>query len=83
MIMFHRYKGRMLTALELECGETIISMNENGDVSRTKCMDDNKYQNGNGNTKTGTMPEIGTADTKACNGIIYTLDYVMFHVSLS
>merc|ERR1712238_105116 len=42
-----------------------------------------KYQNGNGNTKTGTMPEIATADTMACNGVIHTLDAVMFPVSLS
>ena len=83
VIMFHMYKGMMLTSDHLECGEKIVSMNENGDASRTKCMGDNKYQNGNGNTKTGTMPEIATADTKACNGIIHTLDDVMFPVSLS
>merc|ERR1712238_346647 len=59
-------------------------MNEKGDVSRTKCKGDNKYQNGNGNTKTGTMPEmLIPADTMACNGVIHTLDEVMFPVSLS
>merc|ERR1712238_634568 len=83
VIMFHMYEGMMLTSDKLECGEKIISMNEKGDASRTKCMDNTKYQNGNGNTKTGTMPEIATADTKACNGIIHTLDDVMFPVSLS
>merc|ERR1712238_610204 len=83
VIMFHLYKGMMLTSDKLECGEKIISMNENGDASRTKCMGDNKYQNGNGNTKTGTMPEIASVDTMACNGVIHTIDAVMFPVSLS
>merc|ERR1712238_75180 len=83
VIMFHMYSGMMLTSDTLECGEKIISMNDNGDASRTKCSDDNKYQNGNGNTKTGTMPEIDLADTMACNGVIHTLDAVMFPVSLS
>jgi len=83
VIMFHMYKGMMLTSDQLECGEKIISMNDNGDASRTKCTDDNKYQNGNGNTKTGTLPEIATTDTRACNGIIHTLDDVMFPVALS
>ena len=54
------------------------------DASRTKCKNDGKkYQNGNGNTKTGSMPEIDTADHMACNGVIHTLDHVMFPVSLS
>merc|ERR1711865_950881 len=70
VVMFHFYEGMMLTSDKLVCGEKIISMNENGDASRTKCMDDNKYQNGNGNTKTGTMPEIKTVDHLACNGVI-------------
>merc|ERR1712238_479000 len=83
VIMFHLYKGMMLTADKLQCGEKIISMNDKGDASRTKCMGDNKYQNGNGNTKTRTMPEINTVDHMACNGVIHTLDEVMFPVSLS
>merc|ERR1712238_534003 len=83
VIMFHLYKGMMLTSDKLECGEKIISMNENGDASRTKCMGDNKYQNGNGNTKAGTMPEIASVDTMACNGVIHTIDEVMFPVLLS
>merc|ERR1712238_634423 len=83
VIMFHLYEGMMLTADNLKCGEKIISMNDKGDASRTKCMGDNKYQNGNGNTKIGTMPEINTADQMACNGVIHTLDEVMFPVSLS
>merc|ERR1719148_470887 len=50
VIMFHFYKGMMLTSDTLKCGEKIISMNEKGDASRTKCMGDNKkYQNGNAN----------------------------------
>merc|ERR1712238_576927 len=82
VIMFHIYE-LYLTYDQLGCGEKIISMTENGDASRTKCSDDNKYQNGNGNTKTGTMPEIASADTLACNGVIHTIDDVMFPVSLS
>merc|ERR1711865_5527 len=81
---FHFYEGMLLTSDALECGEKISSMNEKGDESRTKCKGDNKYQNGNGNTKTGTMPEmLIPADTMACNGVIHTLDEVMFPVSLS
>merc|ERR1711865_1085524 len=83
VIMFHFYEGMLLTADKLVCGEKIISMNEKGDASRTKCTGDSKYQNGNGNTKTGTMPEINTVDHMACNGVIHTLDEVTFPVSLS
>merc|ERR1719162_2861706 len=56
VIMFHFYEGMLLTADKLVCGEKIISMNDNGDASRTKCdaEEDHKYQNGNGNTKSGT-----------------------------
>jgi len=84
VIMFHMYSGMMLTSDKLACSETITSMNEMSDASRTKCKNDGKkYQNGNGNTKTGSMPEIDTADHMACNGVIHTLDHVMFPVSLS
>merc|ERR1712238_462895 len=83
VVLFHFYEGMMLTSDKLVCGEKIISMDDNGDASRTKCLDDNKYQKGNGNTKTGTMPKINTVDHMACNGVIHTLDEVMFPVSLS
>merc|ERR1712238_548500 len=66
VVMFHFYEGMMLTSDTLACGEKITSMNGNGDASRTKCKGDNKYQNGNGNTKTGTMPEIAAVDMMAC-----------------
>merc|ERR1712161_3325 len=82
VVMFHFYEGMVLTSDTLACGEKIISMNVNGDASRTKCKGDNKYQNGNGNTKTGTMPEIAAVDMMACNAVIHTLDEVMFPVSL-
>jgi len=84
VIMFHMYSGMLLTSEKLACSETITSMNEMSDASRTKCKNDGKkYQNGNGNTKTGSMPEIDTADHMACNGVIHTLDHVMFPVSLA
>jgi len=84
VIMFHMYSGMLLTSDKLACSETITSMNEMSDASRTKCKNDGKkYQNGNGNTKTGSMPEIDTADHMACNGVIHPLDHVMFPVLLS
>merc|ERR1712161_123468 len=83
VVMFHFYEGMLLTSDTLACGEKISSMNGNGDASRTKCKGENKYQNGNGNTKTGTMPEIAAVDMMACNAVIHTLDEVMFPVSLS
>merc|ERR1712238_320119 len=83
VVMFHFYEGMLLTSDTLACGEKITSMNGNGDASRTKCKGENKYQNGNGNTKTGTMPEIAAVDMMACNAVIHTLDEVMFPVSLS
>merc|ERR1719148_178023 len=84
VIMFHMYSGMLLTSDKLACSEIITSMNEMSDASRTKCKNDGKkYQNGNGNTKTGSMPEIDTADHMACNGVIHTLDHVMFPVLLS
>merc|ERR1712238_187947 len=84
VIMFHMYSGMLLTSDKLACSETITSMNEMSDASRTKCKNDGKkYQNRNGNTKTGSMPEIDTADHMACNGVIHPLDHVMFPVLLS
>merc|ERR1719148_132020 len=84
VIMFHMYSGMLLTSDKLVCSVPITSMNEMSDASRTKCKNDGKkYQNGNGNTKTGSMPEIEIADHMACNGVIHTLDNVMFPVLLS
>ena len=56
---------------------------ENEDTSHTKCTGGKKYQSENGNTKTGTTPEIAAANNMACNGVVYTLYAVMFSVSLS
>merc|ERR1712238_144124 len=84
VIMFHMYSGMLLTSDKLACSEIITSMNEMSDASRTKCKNDGKkYQNGNGNTKTGSMPEIDITDHMACNGVIHLLDDVMFPVLLS
>jgi len=84
VIGFHIYQGIELTSSELVCGEKITSINSFDDTSRTKCDEGgNKYQKGNGNTKTGSLPKILSADNMACNGVIHTLDYVMFPVSLT
>jgi len=85
VIGFHIYRGIELTSSELVCGETITSIDsyDGTDMSRTKCEGGNKYQKGNGNTKTGSLPKILSADNIACNGVIHTLDYVMFPVSLT
>jgi len=84
VILFHMYSGMLLTSDKLACSEIITSMNEMSDASRTKCKNDGKkYQNGNGNTKTGSMPEIDITDHMACNGVIHMLDDVMFPVLLS
>jgi len=82
VIGFHIYEGEMLTSDELVCGEKLTSITTQNDESRTKCSGDTKYQTGNGNTKTGSLPEILSADQMACNGVIHTLDHVMFPVSL-
>jgi len=84
VILFHIYEGIELTSNELVCGEKITSIfSDYDDMSRTKCEGGNKYQKGNGNTKTGSLPKILSADNMACNGVIHTLDYVMFPVSLT
>jgi len=83
VIGFHIYEGIKLTSSELECGEKLTSINSYDDTSRTKCKGTTKYQNGNGNTKTGSLPEITSVDNMACNGVIHTLDYVMFPVLLT
>ena len=83
IIGFHIYQGIELTSSELVCGEKITSVNSFNDTSRTKCEGDIKYQKGNGNTKHGSLPKILLTDNMACNGVIHTLDYVMFPVSLT
>ena len=83
IIDFHIYEGIELTSSELVCGEKITSVNSFNDTSRTKCEGDIKYQKGNGNTKHGSLPKILSTDKMACNGVIHTLDYVMFPVSLT
>ncbi|MGK3739651.1 MAG: hypothetical protein ACI90V_006498 [Bacillariaceae sp.] len=91
ILVFYFYKNIMLSYDELVCGETLTSQSEN-DESRSKC-DKNpggngndetvvKYQNGNGNTKHGSLPKITTNDIMACNGIIHAIDHVMFPVML-
>merc|ERR1712238_467360 len=81
VMLFHIYEGMMLPSDQLECGEKLTAINS--DTSRTKCTGDTKYQTGNGNTKTGSLPEILAVDTMACNGVVHTLDAVMFPVSLT
>merc|ERR1712238_331352 len=83
VIGFHIYEGIMLTSTELECREKITSITLEEDTSRTKCTDDKKYQTGNGNTKTNSLPEIVLADNMACNGVVHTLNNVMFPVLLT
>ena len=69
---------KMLTYDDLNCGETILMMSN--DTSRTKCdkmvndtsMNETvKYQTGNGNTKTNTLPKITESNGYACNAIIH------------
>ncbi|OEU06893.1 hypothetical protein FRACYDRAFT_252523 [Fragilariopsis cylindrus CCMP1102] len=92
MLEFHFYENMYLTYDELACSEKLLSMSGN-DTSRTKCdtldgtdgTDDVtivKYQNGNGNTKHGSMPKIVTKDVLACNGIIHSINHIMFPVFL-
>ena len=78
MELFHVYEGEMLTYDDLDCGETILMMSN--DTSRTKCdkmvndtsMNETvKYQTGNGNTKTNTLPKITESNGYACNAIIH------------
>mmetsp|Transcript_57629 Transcript_57629/g.66543 ORF Transcript_57629/g.66543 Transcript_57629/m.66543 type:complete len:260 (-) Transcript_57629:151-930(-) len=83
VIAFHIYQGIKLSTNELVCGEKLTSMTTENDQSRTKCqLGGYKYQVGNGNTKHGSLPQILSADTPACNGVVHTLDHVMYPVSL-
>jgi len=83
VIAFHIYQGMKLSTNELVCGEKLTSMTTENDQSRTKCqLGGYKYQVGNGNTKHGSLPQILSADTPACNGVVHTLDHVMYPVSL-
>jgi hypothetical protein len=80
----------MLSYDNLVCGETLTSQSE--DESQTKCdknPGDNgnnetvvKYQNGNGNTKHGSLPKITTNNVMACSRIIHVIDHDMFPVML-
>ena len=90
MLEFHFYANVYLTYDELACSEKLLSMSGN-DTSRTKCetLEGSggiktivKYQNGNGNTKHGSMPKILTKDVVACNGIIHSINHIMFPVYL-
>merc|ERR1711865_154153 len=84
ILMFHFYNNMQLSYDALVCSELLKSMNDEGDSSRTKCDDGGaiKYQNGNGNTKHGSMPRIAKNDVAACNAALFSLDHVMFPVHL-
>jgi uncharacterized surface protein with fasciclin (FAS1) repeats len=82
IIFFHFYEGSMLTYDELNCGEKLVSLSNDGriDDSRTKCNEDGKYQKGTGNRE---WPRISSMDYMACTAVIHTIDHVMFPVYLS
>merc|ERR1719503_70266 len=75
---FHFVLGEALTYDELEC--KIKLKMANGWSSRTKCAGGEKYQKGQGNYETGTLPMIvkESSNIEACNGIVHVLDHVMF-----
>jgi len=89
--LFQVHEGQMLTYDDLDCGDKILMLSN--DTSRTKCnkmVNDTsdalnntiKYQTGNGNTKSNTLPKITDTDVYACNAIIHELDHVMYPVNL-
>jgi uncharacterized surface protein with fasciclin (FAS1) repeats len=85
IVSFHFYEGSMLTYDELKCSETLTSLSNDGriDDSRTKCMEDGKYQTGTGNAMSDGIPKIISMDSMACTAFIHTIDHVMFPVYLS
>ena len=84
ILMFHFYNNMQLSYDELACKELLKSMTDEGDVSRTKCEEGGavKYQNGNGNTKHGSMPRVVKKDVAACNAVLFSIDHLMFPVHL-
>jgi uncharacterized surface protein with fasciclin (FAS1) repeats len=77
VFLFHFLDGGAMMYEDLECKESIGMTN--GQDSRTKCVGEDKYQKGQGNHETDTLPMIFSevSNIMACNGVIHGLDGVM------
>ena len=62
------------TYSNLECGGLLKTAN--GESSRTKCYEDDKFQRGPMQND-DMLPKITTVDVEACNGIIHAVDQVI------
>jgi len=85
IIKFHLIEEKTLLYNDLICTETIDSYS-NDEKSRTKCGKyknekgisvTEKYQAGQGNIATKTMPKIVFKDVMTCNGVIHVVDKVL------
>jgi uncharacterized surface protein with fasciclin (FAS1) repeats len=77
VVLFHVY-GKELHTKDMECeaGWNVYTM-ESGKDSRTLCVGfEPTFQKGGGNPEE-RKPSFVSKDTKACNGVIHTVDRVM------
>ena len=74
VLLFHAVADKTVYSSDLHCTETVEMAN--GVDSRTVCKGGKIYQKGGGNSR-DAMPEIVTADIKACNGVVHVVSEVM------
>merc|ERR1712238_224741 len=77
LVTFHIVDGEVILYEDLRCQDAITMTNSQD--SRTKCKGKKKYQKGQGNYETDTLPLIiqNKSNYEVCNGIIHVIDQVM------
>ena len=74
LLQYHVVVDKVITFKELPC--TDLTEMSNGETSRTKCSNGDKYQRGPGQLD-GMLPKIVMKDVKVCNGIVHVVDNAM------
>jgi uncharacterized surface protein with fasciclin (FAS1) repeats len=76
ILLFHVVAGKKVYKKDLKCSRLVKMANNKS--SRTVCRKNGTqlFQKGAGNPRS-KMPEIITADIKACNGVIHVVSEVM------